>query len=342
MEREWVLVGTLVAVVAVTVLGAVLVPGAVADRSEEVLEGELGLQEIVITDGRVGGETVELATDVRLAHRHGVSRNVTVEIRAVALDSGLVTASRTVDVGQVSGDREVSVAETLSVERGGDYRIEAIVYRDGRRTVTGAKAVRGTDTLTPEYADSPVEFHRFTGQELPVIEYTVAGADTANNRSTLTVASYLTNTGDSAADDLRLVVKARQVDSGIVADEQAVSVEDVGPGRTVTPEVSLTVPSQYNYYLDAVLWRDGVIVDTARAGASLDPTQRVPVNTTERDVGLQVGDFEQDDGEPREPEANTPTPTPGSQGPGFGVVTALLALVAVLALTLVRHSGEYP
>ncbi len=338
MEREWLFGAAVLAVLAVTVIGAALVPGAVADRSEEVVEGDIRLQEITISDGRVGGETLELRTDVRLAHRRGVSENVTVEFRAVGLDSGLVTDSRTVDVGRVSGDHEVSVTEALTVERGGGYRVEAIVYRDGQRRAVGAKEVRGTGGLTPDYADSPVEFHRFARGDLPVVEYSIAQA--GGNRSTLAVSTYLTNTGDAPAEGMRLVVKARQVESGIVADEQEVRVDGIEPGETATPETSLTVPSQYNYYLDAVLWVDGVIVDTARAGASLDPTERVPANTTERDVGLQVSDFEGGSGDGRptgEPEA---TPTPGEAGPGFGVVAALVALVAVLVLALARRNGE--
>jgi len=341
MEREWLLAGATVALVTATVLGAALVPGALADRSDEVLEGDLRLQEIVITDGRVGGETVELETDVRLSHRRGVSENVTVEFRAVGLDSGLVTDSQRVEVGRVSGDREVSVPGTLTVERGGGYRVEAIVYRDGERRATGAKEVRGTVALTPAYADVPVDFHRFARGELPVVEYSVAAAE--GNRSTLSVSTYLTNRGDAPAGDMRLVVKARQVDSGIVADEREVQVGGIDPGQTVTPETSLSVPSQYNYYLDAILWVDGVVVDTARAGASLDPTERVPANTTERDVGLRVSDFEQGGGDGRptaEPEA---TATPSASGPGFGVVAALLALVTMLfALARRTETGEHP
>lgn len=332
MEREWLLAGAIVALVTATVIGAALVPGAVADRSDEVVEGDLHLQEIVITDGRVGGETVDLETDVRLAHRRGVSENVTVEFRAVGLESGLVTDSRVVEVGRVSGDREVSVQETLTVERGGGYRVEAIVYRDGERRSTGAKEVRGTGALTPAYADVPVEFHRFARGELPVVEYSVAEA--GDNRTALSVSTYLTNTGETRAEGLRLVVKARQVESGIVADEREVTVDGVAPGQTSTPEASLTVPSQYNYYLDAVLWKDGVIVDTARAGASLDPTERVPTNTTEREVGLQVGDFERDGGGREDGDSRTAQSeaTPGSSGPGFGIAAVVLAVLGAVLL----------
>jgi len=62
----------------------------------------------------------------------------------------------------------------------------------------------------------------------------------------------------------------------------------IRPGRTVTPSVSLTVPSQYNCYL---------VVGTARAPASLDPREPVPWNTTTREVGLEVGDFDLDGGD---------------------------------------------
>lgn len=334
MEREWLLAGAVVALVVATVLGAALVPGAVADRSDEVVEGDVHLQEIVITDGRVGGETVDLETDVRLAHRRGVSENVTVEFRAVGLQSGLVTDSKTAEVGRISGDREVSVAETLTVERGGGYRVEAIVYRDGQRRATGAKEVRGTGALTPAYADVPVEFHRFARSELPVVEYSITEAEA--NRTTLSASTYLTNTGETRAEGLRLVVKARQVESGIVADEREVTIDGIEAGQTATPETSLSVPSQYNYYLDAVLWKDGVIVDTARAGASLDPTERVPTNTTERDVGLQVSDFERDgagDGGSRTPQ---PEATPSASGPGFGLVAAVLAVLGAVLLARSR------
>lgn len=337
MGREWILVGTLLVVIVIAVSLFALVPDAIADRTgtDPEPDGTLQIEEIAISTSRVGGETLELSTDARLEHTGGVTENASVEFRAVGLDTGLVVDSRRVSLEPIRDDRELSTTEALTVDRGGDYRIEAIVYQNDQRVGLGQKEVRGTSALTPEYADSPVTFYRFVQHDLPVIEYTIA--DAGANRSTLSVSTHLTNAGASTAENLELVVTARQVDSGIVADEQSVQVDGIGAGETVTPEATVTVPDQYNYYLDAVLWADGTLLETARSGASLDPTETVPVNETERTLQLDVGEFERGDA-PLEP-TQTPQSADDGDGPGFGVLTALGALVAGL-LVLARNRSR--
>ncbi len=84
--------------------------------------------------------------------------------------------------------------------------------------------------------------------------------------------------------------------------------------------------------LDATLWRDGVVVGTVRAPASLDPTETVPTNTTTRSVGLEVGDFD-GDGRSRAPAATEPPTWTASGQPGFGPLVTLVALGGGLLLT---------
>jgi PGF-CTERM protein len=262
-----------------------------------------------------------------LEHFGGDAENVTVLVRATDADTGLVTTTVRKDLGTVSGRREVPVTANLSVPREGGYRIDTIVYEDGRRVRTGETTVRGVGTLQPDYAASTIDFERFDGAPagFPAVEYSVQSVE--GNRTTLNVSAYLTNTGDEPAGDVRLVVVARQADSNIVADRASTRVGSVRPGRTVTPSLELDVPSQYNYYLDAVLWRDGVIVSTARAPASLDPTETVPVNTTTRETGLRVGDFAEEGEEERDRPQATGEPTTVGDGPGFGIATAAVALL---------------
>ena len=233
--------------------------------------------------------------------------------------------------------REVPVVTNLTVGRGSDYRIEAIVYQDGQRLDTGDRTVRGIDSLTPAYAETGVSFHRFTLHDMPAIEYSIGTV--VDNRTTLDVTTFLTNRGATPSGELRVVLKARQVDSNIVADRTEVRLDGIGPGQTATPSASLTVPSSYNYYLDAVLYSGGVVVGTARSGASLDPTETVEVNTTRRDVGLEVGDFETDDGDDgRRDGGDRETETPSESGPGFGIGVAAVAIL--LALVARAHGGE--
>ncbi len=330
MRREMVLGGLLVLIIGATLLFALVAPGVFAQPTDTRPDGRVSLSELSISAGTVTGDTVELTTDARLENRDGVSDNVTLEFRAVGLNSGLVGARKRVTVGEITDTREVRTAANLTVERGTDYRLETVVYQNGQRRDIGSKTVRGTGSLTPGYADHSVGFHQFTSPELPVIEYAIR--QVGDNQTELAVWTHLTNAGSQTSDSMRVVLKARQVDSNIVADQTSVAIGSIGPGKTEVPNATLSVPSSYNYYLDAVLYNDGVIIETARSGASLDPTETVDVNTTTRDIGLEVSDFESatdeqptgpDDDRDRETEA-------GESGPGFGVGITLVAIVTGL------------
>ena len=341
MQRELVLGGAFVAVLVLTGLFVALTPGAVADPGDDVRRDFVSLREMSVAAGEVGGESVELRVEARLQHRGGPSENVSVEFRAVSSDSGLVQTTETVDVGTVTGEREVAVPATLSVPREGGYRIVAVVYRDGERLSEGRTTVSGVQALTPAYAESSVDFHRFgTGvDDVPTIQYRIRSAD--GERATLNVSTYLTNAGSSPSENMRLEIQARQADSNIVAAERTVQVGGVGPGETVRPSTTLTVPSEYNYYLDAVLWKDGTIVATATSAANLDPTETISVNETRRDVGLQVEDFQRGSGGGGDGPQPTEGPeTTGAAGPGFGVGASLAALLLGL-LALARRGGSH-
>lgn len=334
MRPERYLAGGAAVVVAVAVILAGLVPGIVATPEEDVRPSRVGVVETTVAAGEVGGSTATLVVDSKLFHRGGPAENVTVQYRAVDLDTGLLATTEVVEVGTIEGESEVSVPGNVTVERQGGYRLTTIVYEDGRRIHEESTEVRGVGTLQPGYATSNIRFETFDGAaaEFPSVEYRIASVDETRNRTTLNVSTYLTNAGDDPEGDVRLVVQARQVDSNIVADRAETEVTEIRPGRTATPGVSLTVPSQYNYYLDATLWRDGVVVGTARAPASLDPTETVPTNTTTRDVGLQVGDFDDDGGSGGRPDEPPRTTASGGQ-PGFGPLVALAAIGGGLLLT---------
>lgn len=329
MNRETLLAGAIVLVVAVSSLAAAVVPGAIASPDDDVREGSLDIEEMTIAPGAVSGGTATLTVDTRLRHWGGQTENVTILVRAIHLDSGLVETTTEQSVESIAENREVSVAQNLSVERAGGYRIETVVFRDGERIAEGSKEVQGVGSLKPAYARTSVRFHWQNGDGLPPVEYTVS--DAGDNRTALNVSTYLTNEGDDASGDLRVVFTARQADSNIVADRASASVSTLQPGRTGTPNVELTVPSEYNYYLDAVLWKDGVVVGTVRSVANLDPTETLEANESVREVGIEVSDFETDSGGPSGGE-KTESAADGGSGstPGFGVGVTALALLGAL------------
>ncbi|WP_458185003.1 DUF7490 domain-containing protein [Haladaptatus sp. NG-WS-4] len=329
MNRERTLAGGIVVVAAAALIAAAVVLGAIADTpSGDLRTSHFRLEEMTISSGEVSGSTATLTVETRLAHRGGPAKNVTVLVRATHLDSGLVETTTKTRVPTIDGDRETSVTQNVSVERRGGYRIETVVFRDGERVAEGGKEVRGVGTLQPAYARTDVAFHwQDETSDFPSIEYAIA--DVPNNRTTLDVSTYLTNRGDDPSENVRVVFRARQAESNIVTDRATVSVGEIAAGRTASPSANLTVPDGYNYYLDAVLWKDGVVVGATRSAANLDPSETLSVNETHRSVELSVSDFE--GSSQRSKDGGTVTANDAGQ-PGFTALPGIAALLVAGAL----------
>jgi PGF-CTERM protein len=334
MPRDRTLAAGAVGLVAVALLVAAAVPGVLADPADDgpTRPGPVRIAETSIAPGTVSGQTTVLHVQTRLDHRGNPTPNVTVRFRATDAESGFVAATETVDVGTLEDDGETLVQTNLTVEREGGYRIEATVFQDGDRVGAGGKTVSGLEALTPEYARTTVGFT--DSEALPPVSFSVGSVE--GNRTTLDLAATLTNRGDDPSEDLRVTVVLRQADSNIVAARSEAQVGTIQPGRTETVETQVSVPSEYNYYVDAVLWKDGVVVDTARSAANLDPTERISVNETEREVELRVEDFSGDDEERPRPEG-TEARTVSTSAPGFGVG---VAVAAVLSLALLARRWD--
>lgn len=364
MRRETVLVVCAIVVVA-GLFGAAAVASDVlathddgADERQPSADLHLDTQEVTMTPEEIGGETVTLSVDLLLRQDVEVDRgfsigdvdddelrseNVSVQLRATNRETGMIEDVTDLNVDPIAGERDFSVSGSITLDRENDYGIEAIVSRDNRRIEIGRTRVSGLDTLEPEYADSPVEFERFSIADLPAVSYTVE--DAGDDEADLGVSAYVTNTGDELNDAVEVELIARQTDSNIVADSDQVTIGAIRPSRTETAESTLTVPDSYNYHLDAVVWRDGVIVDSIREGATLDPDEPAPANETETDADEETveveefatDDVDDDDASPGDDEADAAPPAgddveEDDEQPGFGIAAAVVALIGAVAV----------
>jgi PGF-CTERM protein len=177
--------------------------------------------------------------------------------------------------------------------------------------------------LTPPYAESNVGFHQFAQQ--PAVEYTIESVDGGD--ATLAVRSYLTNGGDDSESGLRIAVTARHAEANVVADRTETTVGSVAPGRTETIGTTVTVPNESNYYLDVTLWRDGVVLDSTRTAANLDPKRTVDVEERTEPVAFEASEFETDRTGGSQVERGDASGGGAESQPGFGVPVALLALL---------------
>lgn len=330
MQRERLLPVAAVAVLLVTAIATAAVPGVISPPTDHPEPpGFVELRETTVSTKSVSGSTATLTLTSFLVHERGDAKNVRVVYRAVDTDTGFVSTTERIDVGDVSRDGEHRVVGNITVEREGGYRLKTLVYVNGSRVQTGGTEIRGIGTLTPEYAQTPIEFHQFERADLPAVEYRIQSVQ--DNTTTMQLTTYLTNQGSTASDDLRLVLKARQAESNIVADTTTIDIGTIQPGQTATPEATLEVPSEYNYYLDAVLWKDGVIVGTTRSVANLDPTETISANQTTREVGLQVSDFETEgDGKAEGEQPQATRQTTSAASPGFTVLAGIGAVLGAV------------
>ena len=333
MRFERTLAAAAVALLVVTAATVFVVPGALADPDEGVTRpGRVDVTEVSVAPGEVRGGTADLRLLTRIDHRGPPTPNVTVRFRAYDAESGLLVAERRRAAGQLTDDQSVQLNGTLRVPREGGYLLETTLYQDGQEVDQRTRRVSGVAALTPPYAVSPVAFTDRAA--LPPVAVSVASAD--DNRTRLRLTASLANGGDDPSGDLRVAFRLRQAESNLQTARATETVGRIEPGRTGEATAEVSVPTGYNYYVDAVLYRDGVVIDTARAVANLDPQERISAEETVRDVEFDVEDFEPT--ERRQPEATEPASAQTSSGaPGLGPVVAVAALLAAATLVVRRR-----
>lgn len=311
-----------------SVIALVVVPGAVASQESDV-SSRLSIEEVTVAPGTVTGNAATLEFGVAITHRGGPSGNVSLSVRAMDNESGLLAEKSTTVLGQITSDREHQARANLTVAREGGYDLIVVLYEDRRRVDSERGSVRGVEGLSP----TSIEFKRFeTG--IPTIDYTIEETD--ETQTTLSVRTQLWNSGVEAADGATLALVARQSESNVVADRASVDVGRVASGESVTPTAQLTVPSGYGYHLDAVLKHDGVIVSSASSIADLDPEREIEADTTFESVPFEAADFTQAQ-DVTDPDDTRPTTA--ASGPGPGPLTALLA-ISTLAIATWIYRGK--
>ncbi|WP_017343899.1 PGF-CTERM sorting domain-containing protein [Halorubrum sp. T3] len=336
MDTRTALLAAAAALLVASAVGAVAAPGAISDpRATDEPPGDIRVAGATVAPGDVRGETAELRLGTDLRHRGSPVENVTVRHRAIGAESGLLVDETTVDVGDVDFDGERTVNGTVTVEREGGYRIETVVFADGQRREQQTTRVAGVAALTPDYADTQVGFT--DGSVWPTVAVSVVEAD--NETATLSASVSVTNRGDEASEDVDLRLYLRQAESNVIAADATETVGTVRPGRTDTVTTTVEVPAGYNYYVDAALFDDDVLVDETQGVANLNPRETITANETVRDVEFSVEDFQRDDVGGEGGDGADRAPTDGATGgstPGFGPLVALVALV-VAALTARRR-----
>ena len=334
MRMETALAVAIGIVVVASLVAAVLVPGALADAEPDPVEpSHASVADATIATEEVTADEVTLMVTARLDHRGGESEGLYVRVDATQADSGLHAATEVVTLDTLEGDEEIEVPVEVTVPREGNYDFEIWLYDDGQRQDGLERRVNGVGSLNPPQAQTSVEFHRFAGAHADVLApIQVSVDDVEGDEVSLELTAYLTNDGADETDDLEVEFIVRQNDSNLVTTRARAPVGEIEPGHTASPSATVHVPDGFNYYVDAVLWQDGVIVGDARGVANLDTDRPLTVDNETGDAGIEVEEGEDRRASP--PDTPRPDEAAEEETPGFGVVVALAALAGALLLSI--------
>ena len=274
---------------------------------------------------RVLSQDVLLNVSVTLDNRGGgASDPIRLEAKAYSEERGFLLVTNETDVGSVSGDTTREVPLGLRVPREGGVRIEVVLFEADLGKERASVTARNLGSLAPEVFD--------TGLRVSDVDFLVAETtnESGSTRARIETLLYVTNEGDSGSEDLQVQVKAREVQTGLVADVGWVGTGSVAPAATVIRSVNLTVPDGYNYVFEIVMWRGQTIVARSEGTVQLAPTFVKPTGTEIVTTDPKVDDFV------------SRGPTPGTAAPGFhggGTPAPAVPGPSALALLLALGAG---
>lgn len=291
-----------------------------------------------VSPARVLSQDVVLNVSTTLDNRGGgESDPVRLLVKAYSEERGFLLTENESFVGIVAPDTSRVVPVHLSVPREGGVRIDVAVIEADLGTQRASVYARNLAGLEPEVLDTGL---RVSGVDFLVQEIT---NDTGRARAQIQTDLYITNEGDAASEDLQVQVKARELQTSLVADVAWVGTGSIAPSETAIRSVNLTVPDEYNYVFEILTWRGQTVVARYEDYVRLAPTFTKPTNTELVTTNPNLGDFA-----PTTPTTGYPTWSGDMSGGGMsptaptpkvpGVEVALLALAVVgAALTLRRR-----
>ncbi len=263
-------------------------------------EGTASVTGITVEPVNVTAGAVVLNVTTTVQHRYGPGVGAgLLRIEVLDDETGLRVREGTRTFDRVSPGSTISVPCELTLSRRGSYRVRASLAGGGVQAGGGEVTILSLERLPPDDARTPVA--------LADMDFLVRKVE--NGRARIEAEVQLTNQGDAPNPDLVVEVRARETDARLLADR---GPGPVRPGATVTRNVTLSVPDQHNYEVEAVLWRGDVIVERRSRSVNLAPNATATGGTEFTVRRIDTGELVT----ARETGGPVPVPVP-SRDPGL-------------------------
>ena len=301
----------------VPVFCAILLAGALSAGC--LKESRLAITGMDVGADMITTSTVFLNVTTAVTNQFGFGNgDLTFVLKAYDTGTGLIAAEKTDTAGGLGKGDTARISQRLTLPRSGSYRLAVTIFEGKMQKAGGEITVQNLERL-------PTDRDR-VGVEIQDIDFIVKGV--ANGRATIESDIYFTNEGADTSAPYDVEVRAREMDAHLIADKQWTKIEPMKPETTTIKGVDLSVPDQYNYVVEVLLWQEQVIMKRGEGTVLLRPGSTLTTGEYFVTKKIETSRFIAETPLPEQPLS----PGTGARTPGFGILAALAALGGALVI----------
>lgn len=250
------------------------------------------------------------------------SKNTSLLLKAFSTGTGLLEVQTQGDIGIINKGDTVSITQSLELQKEGGYRIVSVLFEEEKKKNTGEITIYNLENLPADVQDIGIEV---AGMDFLVREI---------NGSRVVIQSdlYLTNEGTGTSGNYEMLIKAREMDARLLADKVWINTGSIKPETTIIKSVNLTVPDQYNYVVEVLIWSNDTIVKRGEDYVQLKPEMTIDAGTEVKTKHIETSEFIL----PRE-DIDYSMEYGEDAMPGFEI---LMAIASILLVVLVQRRKE--
>jgi hypothetical protein len=278
-------------------------------------ESNYNIKSMDISADRIGTAFVDLNVTTYIEKYGDSKKNTSLLLKAYSKESGLLEAKKEVKLGVLKKGDTKLVSQNLSLPKKGGYDLRSVLFEESTQKSNGEIQIYNLDVLPSDVQD--------IGLEIPGIDFRVGGIE--GGKVFVESDIYLTNEGKETSHDFRMLVKVREMDAGLLADKVWTQTGEVRPETTVIRSVNLTIPDQYNYIVEVLIWNNDTIVKRGEGYIQLSPKIKIQEKNTTETRKIQTSEFKNSELANDAPQAESGEGEPKAT-PGFGLPLSAILL----------------
>lgn len=292
--------------------------GCVRDFDEE---SYLYITDTELSADKVTTSFVDLNVTTYILHERGVQNNDTsLQLKVFDTSTGFLKLREISYVGSIKVGETSSVSQSVRLPREGRYRVEFVLSEGNKTKSTAEIYLSGLESLKTDVQEMGIGIDGMDFLVKKVVD----------NNVVIENDIYLTNSGSNVSENYKMLVKAREMDARLIANKVWTTTGTIGSEETVIRSVNLTVPDNYNYVVEVIIWKDNTIVKRGEDYVQLNPQKVIDKNKTVESKDVVTSDFIVEEPiTPEEPSYEMPYEVPEEATPGFGFGLAIIVIASM-------------